>query len=135
MARGAVSFARGEKSPKSPQVLARRVLSVFGCCSRRFQLSNAHFIPFQLVRSAEIWIRNGFYSHPRESKSGVSSSRFQFLLESFHFFTRLSGHMHQNRQMAGQAQQSETGKWPQVDHLSHDRGPYKRPGSDPVTQI
>ena len=31
--------------------------------------------------------------------------------------------MHQNRQMAGQAQQSDTLKWPQVDHLSHDRGP------------
>ncbi len=59
LARGAVSFARGEKSQKSPQVLVWRVLSMSGCCSRRFQLSNAHFMVTWLARVAEILCQVG----------------------------------------------------------------------------
>ena len=51
---------RGVKSQKSMLTQLTRVLNVSGCGHARSQLSNAYFITFQLARSAEIWIRDGF---------------------------------------------------------------------------
>ena len=51
---------RGVKSQKSTLTQLTRVLSVSGCCHARSKLYNAHIITFELVRSGEIRLRDGF---------------------------------------------------------------------------
>ena len=43
--------------------------------------------------------------------------------------------MHKSRQKFGQAEQTKTLEASRADHLSSDRGPYRRTGSDPVTEL
>ena len=43
------------------------------CYQSRFQLSNVHIIPFQLVRSGEIRVRDGFWGDPCAVLRGVGA--------------------------------------------------------------
>ena len=56
----AMSSPRGAKIQNSRLMDVIRALLLFECCHARSQLENAHIITFQLVRTAEIWVRDGF---------------------------------------------------------------------------
>ena len=56
----AMSSPRGTKIQNSRLMDVIRALLLFECCGARSQLENAHSINFQLVRTAEIWVRDGF---------------------------------------------------------------------------
>ena len=56
----AMSSPRGTKILNSRLMDVIRALLLFECCHARSQLENAHIITFQLVRNAEIWVRDGF---------------------------------------------------------------------------
>ena len=54
--RGGVSSPRGTKARNRRLLVFVRDPSRSGCCGARSQLSDAHNILFELVRSAEIWV-------------------------------------------------------------------------------
>ena len=69
----AMSSPRGTKTRKLRLMAVIRALLLLECCGARSQLENAHIIIFQLARSGEIRVRDGFWGDPCAVLRGVGA--------------------------------------------------------------